>query len=164
MTGTQSILLGALQGLAEFLPVSSSGHLVLTRQIMGIGPIPPLFDVILHLATLLVIILVFRKTVGHLLVVLGRFLIRRSTPEDRKDLRLIGVLLTATLFTALLGGGLSLLEAGRNPKAVSLLFLITAAILLVSKGFSGTRRLEDMKMKDGLIIGLAQGHRGPSRY
>ena len=157
MTGMQSILLGALQGLAEFLPVSSSGHLVLARQIMKVGPVPPLFDVILHLATLLVVILVFRTTLGRLLAVLIRFLMRRSTVGDRKDLRFIAVLLTATLLTALAGGGFSLLDVEEHPRAVSLFFLLTGGILLFSRKFSGTRRFEDLRLRDGIITGLAQG-------
>ena len=157
MTLLQSVFLGALQGVAEFLPVSSSGHLVLARQVMHVGSVPALFDVILHVATLLVVVLVFRKTVGRLLAVLGRFLVRRSSPEDAGDLRLILVLLLATFCTALLGGAISTLDAETHPRVVSSLFLVTAVILLISRKFRGTRRLQNLKWKDGIITGLAQG-------
>lgn len=157
MTLLQSILLGVLQGVAEFLPVSSSGHLVLARQVMQIESVPALFDVILHVATLMVIIVVFRKTVGRLLGVLGRFLVRRTKPEDKADLRLIGVLLVATFSTALLGGGISLLDVEGYPKVVSFLFLVTAVLLLIFRRFRGSRRFGDLKVKDGIITGLAQG-------
>jgi len=157
MTILQSILLGALQGVAEFLPVSSSGHLVLARQLMNIQDVPPLFDIFLHMATLIVIVVIFRKTIGRLLVVLGRFVARKNRSEDRGDLKLIAAVLIASFFTALLGGGISLLDVEKYPKVVSCLFLMTAAILLFSRKMKGNRGYADLKVKDGIITGLAQG-------
>ena len=63
MSVVQSVILGALQGITEFLPVSSSGHLVIFRDFLGIRGIPLFYDVVLHVATLLVIIYVFRSRI-----------------------------------------------------------------------------------------------------
>ena len=61
MTVVQSILLGVLQGITEFLPVSSSGHLAVAQKLFGLEDIPLLFDVMLHLATLAAVCLYLEK-------------------------------------------------------------------------------------------------------
>ncbi|MBP5794378.1 MAG: undecaprenyl-diphosphatase, partial [Spirochaetaceae bacterium] len=63
MSVLKAILLGLLQGLTEFLPVSSSGHLKICEKLFGLEEMPLLFDVFLHLATLLVVIIYFRKVI-----------------------------------------------------------------------------------------------------
>ena len=85
----ESLFLGALQGITEFLPVSSSGHLVVMKNLMDLQEIPVLFDVILHVATLLVVVLVFRKRIGELFSSLFRFLLGKKREEDGDSLRLI---------------------------------------------------------------------------
>ena len=69
MSFWQAVALGAVQGVTEFLPVSSSGHLVLLRGILGVGEVPLLFDVLLHLSTLAATVVVFRARLCRLLVV-----------------------------------------------------------------------------------------------
>ena len=64
MTVIQGILLGILQGIAEFLPISSSGHLAVVQKLFGLEEVPLLFDIMLHLATLLAVVLYFRKKYG----------------------------------------------------------------------------------------------------
>lgn len=157
MTLLQSLFLGALQGVAEFLPVSSSGHLVLARQVLKVGSVPALFDVILHVATLLVVLVVFRSLILRLLGALGRFLARRSRSEDNTDLRLIVLVLVATFFTALIGFGLETLDVESRPKLVALLFLVTAGLLLTTRFARGSRDYGDLSLKDGVVTGIAQG-------
>jgi undecaprenyl-diphosphatase len=72
MSAIQAVLFGALQGATEFLPVSSSGHLALMKVLLDQGDVPILFDVILHIATLIAVVLVFRRRVAGILVSLGR--------------------------------------------------------------------------------------------
>jgi len=71
----QSIILGVLQGIAEFLPISSSGHLKVAQELFGLSEVPLLFDVMLHLATLAAVILYFRKKIARLFVILFRWVI-----------------------------------------------------------------------------------------
>ena len=66
MTVIQGILLGILQGIAEFLPISSSGHLAVVQKLFGLEEVPLLFDIMLHLATLLAVVLYFRKKIWTL--------------------------------------------------------------------------------------------------
>ncbi|MDT8298693.1 MAG: undecaprenyl-diphosphate phosphatase, partial [Spirochaetaceae bacterium] len=115
MTVIQAVLLGLIQGATEFLPVSSSGHLVLARALMDLREIPVLFDVILHLATLIVVIWVFRARVGTLLAVIVRFVIRRTREDDAPTLRLAMYLVGASALTAVIGFGISELEIRNSP-------------------------------------------------
>ena len=85
MTTFQAIVLGALQGLAEFLPISSSGHLKVAQNLFGLGEVPLLFDVFLHLATLLAVCIYFWKKIWALLKCLGRWITRKEMPESEKS-------------------------------------------------------------------------------
>ena len=78
MTWYQSALLGGIQGVSEFLPVSSSGHLVVARCFMGLGEIPVLYDVLMHLPTLLAVCIVFGRRLTGIVVALGRWITRRA--------------------------------------------------------------------------------------
>ncbi len=99
MNVIQSIALGVLQGATEFLPVSSSGHLVVARELFGVGEIPVLFDVLLHAATLVAVIIVLRRQVTAFLRALVRFFGRSVTEEDRPYVRLIPMIIVTTAIT-----------------------------------------------------------------
>jgi len=157
MTVIQAALLGLLQGVAEFLPISSSGHLVLARALMNLDKVPELFDVILHVATLFVVIWVFRKRIGSLLVSLYRFIIRKSDESDRPNLILTLQLLGASVLTAVIGLGISTLNVREDPGIVSALLIVTALILTATIRSRGNRSLEGIGWGRALIIGAAQG-------
>ena len=89
MSGLEALLLGLVQGLTEFLPVSSSGHLVMLQELLGATQEGVLFEVAVHVATLASVLIVYRRRVASLVVgVLAR------RPED---LRYTGKLVLATL-------------------------------------------------------------------
>ena len=156
MTLLQSILLGAVQGLTEFLPVSSSGHLVLARQILEINEVPILFDVLLHIATLAAVVVVFRTKIFRIFTSLFRF---RSvvSEEDRTNQRLFLWLLLATIITGALGVVFANLHIEAIPRAVATLFVLTGVILLLSKNWHGEVEYRDVGWKQSLITGIAQG-------
>ena len=84
----QSIILGVLQGIAEFLPISSSGHLKVAQELFGLSEVPLLFDVMLHLATLAAVILYFRKKIARLFVILFRWILpsgKRKTGNGKME-------------------------------------------------------------------------------
>ncbi len=83
MTIFQSIILGVLQGIAEFLPISSSGHLNVAQELFGLSEVPLLFDVMLHLATLAAVILYFRKKIARLFVILFRWIFTSGKQEGK---------------------------------------------------------------------------------
>ena len=153
----QSVLLGILQGIAEFLPISSSGHLVLARALMDLEDVPQLFDVILHVATLFVVIWVFRKRIGDIILSLFRLVGRKPKEEDRLNLILTLQLIAASIVTAAIGLGISSLNVREDPGLVSLLLLVTALILTATLRSRGNRPIEGIGWGRSLFIGAAQG-------
>ena len=153
----EALLLGFIQGVTEFLPVSSSGHLVLARVIIGLEDIPLLFDVLLHVSTLAAVVLVFRRRIFSILGSLRRFLLRKTLASDAENLRLTVVVIGASLCTAVVGGGLSLVDIDQHPKIVSALFIVTGLILLATRFAKGTRGYDKAGVKQTLVTGIAQG-------
>ena len=160
MSWSEALLLGILQGLTEFLPVSSSGHLVLAENFLKVNPPGITLEVFLHLGTLLVIIAVFRREIGKILVSLVH-IFKTGKHRRREDpyLRLSGLLLLGTIPIALMGG---LFREGigrlfEYPRMVSLMFIVTGTILWATKRLKIEKReLSKLNIKDALGIGLAQ--------
>jgi undecaprenyl-diphosphatase len=153
----QALILGVLQGATEFLPVSSSGHLALMKHFFELTEVPLLFDVILHIATLVVVLLFFRKRVAKLLLALAHLVRGKRSEEDKIQLRLILVILLATFFTGVIGLGLEGLEVGSYPRLVSSLLIVTGIILILARTWSGNVDYGSIGLKQGLITGIAQG-------
>lgn len=114
MTIVQSVILALIQGVAEFLPISSSGHLIVVQRLFGLSEVPLLFDIMLHLATLFAIVLYFRKKIFLLLCVLFRTVRRLPQVEtdneddilsgtDERGRRTILAVILTTLITGILG-------------------------------------------------------------
>lgn len=172
MSVIEGILLGLLQGVAEFLPISSSGHLAIVQKLFDLEDVPLLYDVFLHLATLGAVILFFRKRIWSLLQVVGRWICRRSLPEDRADLQTIVALLLGTVVTGIFGIVLSDVVETIDVKYIFVGFFVTAGLLIFSDTVETRRRkkrlaaeanstgegkLCGVKPLQGLGIGLAQG-------
>lgn len=157
MNPLQAAVLGLVQGVAEFLPISSSGHLIVFRSILGLGEVPVLFDVLLHLSTLAAVCIVFRKRIASLFLSLLRFAGRRSDDADRANMRTVLALLVGTAATALVGYFVNRVELEGSPRIVAGLFIATAAILCASLLFKGEKELGRISWREGLIVGVAQG-------
>ena len=135
------ILLGIVQGLTEFLPVSSSGHLVILQKILGIDANQIAISVILHLGTLLAVIIFFRKDILSLL----------------KNPRLLGLAFIAVVITGLIGVSAKDFFEGlfSSAKAVGIAWLFTGLILISTKRLTRLDR-DKLQLKDALVLGLAQ--------
>ena len=157
MTYIQGLFLGLLQGVTEFLPVSSSGHLLMMRNLLGLGDVPVLFDVLLHIATLIVVIVMFRKKVGRLLASLFRWCLRKADDQDRGNMKLIGIILIAVFITGVLGLFINSMDFASTPKIVFPLYLVTALILWFTRKAPSGRAYKDLTILDGIITGVAQG-------
>lgn len=146
----ESVLLGFVQGATEFLPVSSSGHLVITQALLGIDIEGVAFEVAVHLATLVSILLVYRTRVVDLA--------RGALARDREAIEYVGLIVVATIPAGLLG----VLAKDRiealfdNPWAPGVALLVTGLILWSSRG----ARQQGEGLRPGwtaaLLIGLAQ--------
>ncbi len=161
MTLIQSILLGIIQGLTEFLPISSSAHLVITPYLLG-WEIPEdsafIFNVLVQLGTLAAVIAYFWR---DLVTILKAFLlgIMRRQPFTEVNSRLGWLLILATL-PAVLAGMLvkDLVEqAFSSPIATAIFLIVTAGFLIIAERLGKrTRHLEQLGWLDALVIGLFQ--------
>ena len=158
MTWLQALLLGLIQGLTEFLPVSSSGHLTIGREILGVEASGDLvFEIVVHAATVLSTIVVFRKEIWRLLCGLFKFRYNDETDYILKIcLSMIPVLFVGlflkdkieALFSSLLVVGLAL--------------LVTSLLLFLSDRMSATRTRLGAEPRNGIgwwqafVIGIGQ--------
>ncbi len=156
MTVSQALLLGLVQGLTEFLPVSSSGHLAVGKLLFGLEEVPVLFDVILHVATLMVVFYVFRRRIAAIVGALARLLRRRTTEEDHHELRLVGWIVLATAITVVVALPIAELDASSRPRLIGALFIGTAGALLSTRFAPQGGAMGRIGALQAVIIGLAQ--------
>jgi undecaprenyl-diphosphatase len=161
MTILQSIILGIIQGLTEFLPISSSAHLVITPYLFG-WSIPPQegfsFDVLVQLGTLLALILYFRQDLYHIIRAVIEGLIRRK-PFAEQDARLGWLLVMATIPAILAGLFFKnpIERAFSSPRAASLFLIGTAALLVIAEWLGKRlRKLDSLNWLDALLVGIFQ--------
>jgi undecaprenyl-diphosphatase len=156
MTPIQSILLGLLQGLTEFLPVSSSGHLAIAQSLIpGFSQPGVLFDVLLHLGTMGAVLLYFRREIAALLC--APF---RSGPEARLQRRLLLLLIAGSVPTAIIGLAFKDFFEGlfENLPVIAFMLLVTGTLLFFCERFRrGSRREAELTWSDALIVGTVQG-------
>lgn len=143
--------LGLLQGLTEFLPVSSSGHLVIAQHFLGITLPGVTLEVMVHFGTLLSIIWVFRQDIKNLLT--GLF----NNAEEKKFAILLfwGIVPTGIIGIA---GGSFFTSLFDRPLLVGLALLVTGCIVMaISKVEIKFKDLQKMEIQDALLIGIFQG-------
>lgn len=153
----QAIVLGLIQGLTEFLPISSSAHLSLAPVLFGWTDPGLAFDVALHFGTLIAVLWYFRKEWAKLITATITIVRTRrvGTPEQKR----VVFLILATIPGAF--GGLLLEEKAetvfRNPTLTATALIIMGVLLwAVDKLSSQERPLDSMRWTDALLIGLAQ--------
>lgn len=152
MTETQAFILGLLQGLTEFIPVSSSGHLELGNYILGdVGSDHLTFTLVVHLATVLSTLVVFRKEISSLMV-------STISLKKNEDTLLAGKLLFSAIPVVILGlffrEEVESLFTG-NLLVVGVCLLVTASLLLFAHLYKG-KSTKSIGWSDSLIIGVAQ--------
>ena len=180
MTIVQAIILGVIQGLTEFLPVSSSGHLAIMKNILRVDlETGALYDVLLHVATLVAICIVMRKDIVKLILefisivrdVFTNFLIfidRITHKDDQYYIKIMSsayrrfvvLIIVSSIPTAIIGFLLNdIIETVENALLVAGMCLIaTAVIILISDVLAdGTKKPKDATVYDAFAIGTAQG-------
>ena len=150
MTTWEVILLGFVQGATEFLPVSSSGHLVIAQAIMGIDVDGVLFEIAVHVATLLSILVVYRNRIARLT--------RGVISRDPDSLRYVGLLFVASIPAGLLGvfAREHILGLFESPIVPGVALLVTGAVLWSSRSVIEGAVLERPSWRGALLIGIAQ--------
>ncbi len=155
-----AVLLGLVQGLTEFLPVSSSGHLVLAQTLFG-GNVEAdymLFNVLLHFGTLLSVVVAFWKDVKELVIEFFGW-IRDGFKVNGHPYRRFIILLLVTIIPmfAVLPIKSKLEEAFSSPLLVGLMLLVTSAILFLSEKAPRKRKTEEnASVLDAFIVGVGQ--------
>ena len=149
----ESIVLGVIQGLTEFLPVSSSGHLELAKAILGDTSVPEeslTFTVVLHFATALSTLVIFRNEV--LEIVKGLFLFKWND-EFKFSLKIIISMIPAVIVGLLFEEELESFFGGKI-LLVGVMLLVTAVLLLLADKAKNTNK--EVSFSNSLIIGVSQ--------
>jgi undecaprenyl-diphosphatase len=162
LTILQAIVLGITQGVTEFAPVSSSGHLILVPWLFGWSILNDpnfnkTFDVALHVGTLLGALVYFRRDVARYLAAWIRSIRARSIATT--DERLAWALVIGTIPGALAGALLEdvIQEKLGQPITIAVMLAVFGVVLVVVDRIAGVRRgVEDLTVRDGLVLGIAQ--------
>ncbi len=158
MATFESVILGIIQGLTEFLPISSSGHLIIFPSILGWREHPLAFDILLHFATFCAIILYFRK---DWIIILreGLLSVKERKLEGPEHRKLFWNLILASI-PAMIFGCMVAKTAEyyfRNPVLVALMLGLFGVVLYVSEAIGKKdKSLRDITWQIALLIGLAQ--------
>ena len=164
MTYLMSAILGFVQGVAEFLPISSSGHLTLLQHFFGMEEPDNLFNILLHFATLMAVCVYYFQDVVEMVVeffrAIGDMFSRspsRGNPPEARRLVLLVIVGTLPLFVVMLVKD-AVESLGSSPVFVSCALLVTGCILFLSDRMGGGRKTaRNATLKDVLLVGLAQG-------
>lgn len=163
MTLFDAFLLGALQGLTEFLPVSSSGHLVLAESLMKLDLVAmKSFDIAVHFGTLIAIVVYFWKDIVELWKAFWGYLFgmrgAKASEGMRQNQTLIGYLIVATIpaviFTLLFEKWVD--EHFYNPLSVAILTITVGVAFFVVEWLASKLKSSKIGMRQALVIGLAQ--------
>lgn len=164
MSYFNAIILGIFQGISEFLPISSSGHLVVLQHLFGIKEGNLFFTEMLHFGTLISIFVVFFDDIIKIIVeffkMLGKGIVNKKFKIENVYQKLAILILVGSIPTAFIG----LLFEETFEKlyssllAISIAFIITGFILwIVDKKAIGNKKVKNMSYSDALIIGTFQG-------
>lgn len=150
MTLWEAIVLGFVQGATEFLPVSSSGHLVVSQELLDVEIPGILFEVAVHLATLLSILLVYRQRVTDLVVGCAR--------GEADSWGYLGLLVIATIPAAVLGLFFedAISAFFDDPAVVGFAFLATGTFLFSARRALARNPQDGPTLRTALIMGVAQ--------
>lgn len=160
-----AVILGAIQGITEWLPVSSSGHLVMGQHFLGLSEAPIIFDVMLHFATAIVAMIYFRKDVKNIILAFfDTFKQMRETSFKEAafatpDHRMAWLIVFGGIPTAVIGFAFEdIFESLFNDLlAVGVALIVTGTILWATKNAGGKKGMDEFLPKNAWLVGMAQG-------
>lgn len=144
-----AFILGAVQGLTEFLPISSSGHLFVIERLLNVSGNIVFLNVFFHAGSLAALLIFFRKTIFS--IIEGFFL------EGGCFRKLGWAIVIALIPTGIIGILLEKSVENIPTKGIAIFYFLTAVFLFSIKYLGGLRDLRSLTLKDGFFIGLAQG-------
>ncbi len=155
----QGIILGILQGLTEFLPVSSSGHLVLCQIYFNITEFGLVFDASVHMGTLGAVFIVFFKDIREILISLVHYAGTRDASGHERNLALAAAIIVGSVPTAIIGFALKQFEhvLFTSSLLVGAMLIVTGSLLRVSRHYYRIEQEEELTLSKAVIIGIAQG-------
>jgi len=163
----QAVVLGIIQGLAEFLPVSSSGHLVLFQNFFGITEPALAFDISLHMGTLAAVFVIFFNDIKAMVISIVRLFMNirhekslRSVIEQDKDLMLAAMIIAGSVPTAVIGLVIQKYSTVffSSVPLVGFMLIVTGSFLWCTKKFKDNNTgKREIGLKQALFIGLCQG-------
>lgn len=175
----EAIVLGLIQGLAEFLPISSSGHLAIMKKVFGLSEVGLAFDLLLHLGTLIAVFIAFHRDVWQLIVEgLGiirdtcvnlSIFVKRKMGKDAEEYRkvistpyrrFVMMIVISTIPTGILGLLFKAVFNLDSPMMIvpAISLLLTGCILLLADSLPGGNRTKrDATYGQALFIGVGQG-------
>lgn len=151
------IILGAIQGFTEPIPISSSGHLVIFRELFNVHIEGLSFEIIVNFASLIAVLVIYRNDIIRLIK--GFFgYIQTKSPESKEDFLFVIYLVIATIPTGVIGILLEdfISEKLASVKIIGITLLVTGVALWIIRNLRGSKNDGDLTVKDALIIGLAQ--------
>ena len=166
MTYLQAVILGLVQGLAEFLPISSSGHLAILENFFGIKEDSILFfAVMLHFGTLLSVFVVFWKDIvelfKELILTIKDLIGHKGLRLDERPIRKLGVMIIVSCIpTAIIGFAFGDIFEGiySKPVLIGVMFIITGLLLLAAETWGGgNRNINNLNYRNSIFIGIVQG-------
>ena len=158
-----SIILGLIQGFTEFLPVSSSGHLVLAKAALNIRDTPLIYDIFFHFATVLAICTLFRNELARIISAFAGYIFRTIRRKGRRDLNtpdkdagLALFIIVGSIPAALVGFILddSLRDFFTSPKSAAMFLWLTGAILVST--YWSHQKHKHITAGSALLIGFGQ--------
>lgn len=168
MNVLQAVIMGIVQGLSEFLPISSSAHLVITSNIYKVlkgfelsqeSSQEIFLDIMLHLGTLVAVLIFFRKDICEIIKAFFRAI--KTKDFSQKEAKLCIYMIIGTIITFAVAYPLHTVAEDLvfNPKIVGILLVITGCLLFISEKFSQkiTEKKDDMDLKSSILMGIAQG-------
>jgi undecaprenyl-diphosphatase len=156
-----ALILGAVQGLTEFLPISSSGHLALGRLLFrDFSPPGILFEILVHFATALAVVIFLKYEIWSMIKSLFTFGGKSQSEKTEGDRRLLLMIIIASVPTAIIA--LLLRDAAEKafitPWMIAVAYLVTATMLILSIRFKrSVKNLSQISVTDVLLIGAIQG-------
>ena len=165
MSYLMAILLGLVQGVAEFLPISSSGHLTLLQHFFQMEEVDNLYNILLHFATLIAVCVVYWRDIVEMVEEFFRALAslftkrgnRETPPPPARRLVMLVIVGTLPLFLVLPIEGL-VEGLGNSPVFVSCALIVTGFVLFFSDRMAKGHKTErTARLSDALLVGVAQG-------